>query len=232
MADQNGSSTAKGTGRAPAGKAINEAGQMSSNTRNETQPLCGILGLESLVDEITSKQLQLKTASSLEISPTSSAILGPFYHDNSLILSTAAPSLHHLSGRDLEQHGWPVKDATTGIWHTALNGMHEQQHASQPDMDLRGRFRTDGESQYSLHCLKAVPYPILNDVSGGRLLKLLHRHSYRPAHLHLSSPPTGTGPSRRSSLAVKEDLIVEHKPRVSEPKARWTLEYDFALCGA
>ncbi|KAK7965058.1 hypothetical protein PG988_010062 [Apiospora saccharicola] len=53
---------------------INAAGQMSDEKRNETQLLCDILGLESLVDEITSKLLQ-QPGTTL----TPSAILGPFY---------------------------------------------------------------------------------------------------------------------------------------------------------
>ncbi|KAK2064495.1 dioxygenase [Colletotrichum caudatum] len=236
---------------------INEAGQMSNDARNETQLLCDILGLESLVDEITSKQLRLKTTSSLETSPTSSAILGPFYrHDapilpngSSIVSSLEPPGYReastHLHGRVLDQHGRPVEDATVDIWHTAPNGMYEQQDAGQPEMDLRGRFRTDGEGRYSLYCLKPVPYPVPDDGPGGRLLGLLDRHPYRPAHLHLIVSADGYRPvttqlfdkggeylEEDSVFAVKEDLIVEYKPTESDPKARWTLEYDFVLCGA
>ncbi|WDK15925.1 dioxygenase [Colletotrichum graminicola] len=236
---------------------INEAGQMSNDTRNETQLLCDILGLESLVDEITSKQLQLKTTSSLETSPTSSAVLGPFYrydaqilpNGSSIVSSLDSPDYQeaftHLHGRVLDQHGQPVKDATVDIWHTAPNGMYEQQVTGQPDMDLRGRFRTDGEGRYSLYCLKPVPYPVPDDGPGGRLLKLLDRHAYRPAHLHFIVSADGYRPVTTqlfdkegeyleddSVFAVKEDLIVEYKPSEPGSKARWTLEYDFVLCGA
>ncbi|KAK1598688.1 dioxygenase [Colletotrichum navitas] len=310
MADQNGSSTANGTGSIPAGKAvydsaftdrviaatgphanprlaqimpsllrhlhdfarevdltvdewmagvqmINEAGQMSNDTRNETQLLCDILGLESLVDEITAQQLQLKTTSSLETSPTSSAVLGPFYrydapilpNGSSIVSSLDSPDYQeaftHLYGRVLDQHGQPVKNATVDIWHAAPNGMYEQQDASQPDMDLRGRFRTDGEGRYSLYCLKPVPYPVPDDGPGGRLLKLLDRHPYRPAHLHFIVSADGYRPVTTqlfdkegeyleddSVFAVKEDLVVEYKPSGPDSKARWTLEYDFVLCSA
>lgn len=60
---------------------INQAGRMSDNKRNETQLLCDILGLESLVDDLTSRQLQRPGSKA-----TPSAVLGPFYR-------AAAPTL-------------------------------------------------------------------------------------------------------------------------------------------
>lgn len=230
---------------------------MSNDSRNETQLLCDILGLESLVDEITSKQLQLKTTSSLEANPTSSAILGPFYRHDAPVLpngSSIVSSLEsaeyqqastHLFGRVLDQHGRPIPGAIVDIWHTAPNGKYEQQDAGQPDMDLRGRFRTDGEGRYSLYCLRPVPYPVPDDGPAGRLLHLLDRHPYRPAHLHFIVSADGRRPvttqlfdsedkylENDSVFAVKEDLVVEYKPAGSDPKARWALEYDFVLCDA
>ena len=56
---------------------MNAAGRMSDSKRNEGQLLCDILGLESLVDEIT-----YKLASTAADEPTSTAILGPFYRQN------------------------------------------------------------------------------------------------------------------------------------------------------
>jgi catechol 1,2-dioxygenase len=47
---------------------------MSTDVRNEGQLLCDILGLESLVDEIT-----YKLASDALDQPTATAILGPFW---------------------------------------------------------------------------------------------------------------------------------------------------------
>ncbi|KAL0931766.1 catechol -dioxygenase 1 [Colletotrichum truncatum] len=236
---------------------INEAGQMSNDSRNETQLVCDILGLESLVDEITSKQLQLKTTTSLEHNPTSSAILGPFYRYNAPVLpngSSIVSSLDfpeyqrastHLSGRVLDQNGKPIAGAVVDIWHTAPNGMYEQQDADQPDMDLRGRFRTDAEGKYSLYCLRPVPYPVPGDGPGGKILKLLDRHPYRPAHLHFIVSADGYRPlttqlfdsedkylENDSVFAVKKDLVVVYKPSESDPKAAWTLDYDFVLLTA
>lgn len=47
---------------------------MSTDVRNETQLLCDIIGLESLVDEIT-----YKLAADAKDQPTATAVLGPFW---------------------------------------------------------------------------------------------------------------------------------------------------------
>lgn len=236
---------------------INEAGQMSNDARNETQLICDIIGLESLVDEITSKQLQLRTTTALERDPTSSAVLGPFYrydapilpNGTSIVSSLDTPAYQeassHLSGRVLDQNGKPVPGAIVDIWHTAPNGMYEQQDADQPDMDLRGRFRTDQDGKYSIYCLRPVPYPVPDDGPGGRILKLLDRHPYRPAHIHFIVSADGYRPvttqlfdsqdrylENDTVFAVKKDLIVEYKPAEADPEAAWILDYDFVLSSA
>lgn len=222
---------------------------MSNDARNETQLVCDILGLESLVDEISARQLS--ATSSLA---TSSAILGPFYRKDAPVLpngsSIVAPckraeytsSTTYMSGHVLSGTGKPIANATIDIWHTSPNGMYEQQDPDQPDMNLRGRFRTDDKGRYSLICLRPVPYPIPFDGPGGKLLKLLDRHPYRPAHIHFIVAADGHRPLttqlfdredkylvKDSVFAVKEDLIVDYSPRQGDPNARWSLDYDFVL---
>ena len=169
---------------------------MSNDRRNETQLLCDILGVESLVDEISSKQLTISEGQ------TPSAILGPFYrHDapflpnGSCIVNGLDASLpwHEkavadsafITGRVLSgSTREPVAGAVVDTWMSAPNGLYEQQDSSQPDMNLRGRFRTDNDGRYAFYALRPVAYPIPDDGPSGRLLKLLDRHPYRPGHVH------------------------------------------------
>lgn len=91
---------------------------MSDSKRNEMGLLCDVLGLESLVDEITSKQQQLQSSSSSSsstgtapttaITATPSAILGPFYRADaplkplgSSILGLFPPSLTPAQSQSL-----------------------------------------------------------------------------------------------------------------------------------
>ncbi|KAI8966739.1 aromatic compound dioxygenase [Daldinia sp. FL1419] len=238
---------------------INEAGRTSTDTRNETGILCDILGLESLVDEITSKLIfdggKFGTA-------TPSAILGPFYRPNAPLLPNdssiiyAAPDspwylqaerwLAYLSGRVVSTStGKPVPGAVVDIWLAGPNGLYEHQDPEQPYMNLRGRFQTDELGRYALYCVRPSSYAVPLDGPVGRVLELLDRHPYRPAHIHF----VVTAPGFRAlttqvfdrddihikddtAFAVKDELFVTFKPREGDKKACWTVEYDFALSEA
>ena len=230
---------------------------MSTDRRNETQLLCDVLGLESLVDEITS-QLLASSAPSDALTP--SAILGPFYRHDAPLLPNGASIVRNLTpnlpwyakaledsaflhGRVLSaSSGAPVAGALVDVWHSAPNGLYEQQDAGQAEMNLRGRFRTDEDGRYALYALRPAPYPIPDDGPAGRLLALLDRHPFRPAHVHFIVSADGhrtlttqVFDSRDKYItddavfAVKEELVVDFLPREGDPKARWTLEYNFVL---
>ncbi|KAK3322504.1 Intradiol ring-cleavage dioxygenase [Apodospora peruviana] len=237
---------------------INACGKMSDDRRNETQLLCDILGLESLVDEITSKKLATSTTE------TPSAILGPFYRNDAPLLPNGSSVVHNLTpsvpwynqavadsayvtGRVLSCASGggartPLRNAIVDVWHTAPNGLYEQQDTDQPEMNLRGRFATDADGRYSLYCLRPVAYPIPDDGPAGQLLALLDRHPWRPGHIHFIVSAAGHRSlttqifdsrdeyiNNDSVFAVKEELIVKFVPREGDPKAKWALEYDFVL---
>src|ERR1700712_5045019 len=168
---------------------MNEAGQMSTDVRNEGVLVCDVLGLESLVDEITYKLVADSTDA-----PTSSAILGPFWRENApkLKMGDSVCQKHMSNGDRAWMHGVvtdfntgkPIEGAELDVWHTAPNGMYEQQDPDQPEFNLRGRFTTGPDGKYDFYCLKPTPYPIPNDGPAGKLLSLMDRHPYRPAHIH------------------------------------------------
>lgn len=64
-------------------------------------------------------------------------------------------------------------------------GLYEQQDENQVDCNLRGKFITDANGEYAFYALRPTPYPIPFDGPAGKLLQLLDRHPYRPAHIHL-----------------------------------------------
>lgn len=230
---------------------MNAAGQMSDAKRNEGQLVCDVLGLESLVDEIT-----YKLASTAADEPTATAILGPFYRHDAPQLPMGGCIVSSLP-KDLEKEGdrtWmhgtvtdfrtgkPIEGAVVDVWHTAPNGLYEQQDPDQPEMNLRGRFTTGKDGKYDFYCLRPVPYPIPYDGPAGKILQALDRHPYRPAHIHFLLTAPGYKPivtqifDRQSKyieddavFAVKDSLLVDFKPFQGDPKADFELPYDFKL---
>ncbi|HEV2582109.1 MAG TPA: hydroxyquinol 1,2-dioxygenase, partial [Ktedonobacteraceae bacterium] len=112
------------------------------------------------------------------------------------------------SGRVLSTAGTPIPGALLDVWETDENGLYEQQDPQQPDMNLRGKFRADGEGRYSFVGIKPVSYPIPDDGPAGQLLRALGRHPFRPAHIHMIVSADGFAPVT-THLFVKGDPYLD-----------------------
>ncbi|QIW99165.1 hypothetical protein AMS68_004683 [Peltaster fructicola] len=220
---------------------LNETGQTSDEKRNEGQLFWDILGVESLVDEIT-----YKLASEAQDAPTATAILGPFWRadaprrkmGDTIVSGIDDGDNTLMHGRVLDfATGEPIEGAEIDIWHTAPNGLYEQQDPNQPDMNLRGLFTTGKDGKYHFYCLRPTSYPIPYDGPAGKLLQLLDRHPMRPAHIHFILSAPGYKPlvtqifDRRDKhidndtvFAVKDSLVVDFMPKEGDPKAHFDLQ--------
>ena len=219
---------------------------MSTDKLNEGQLLSDVIGLESLIDEIT-----YKLPTGVTNAPTSTALLGPFWRANAparkmgeSIVQDGPDGDHTYMHGTVTDYltGEPIEGAELDVWHTAPNGLYEQQDEKQVDFNLRGRFTTGEDGRYSLYCLRPTSYPIPYDGPAGKLLQLLDRHPMRPAHIHfiVSAPNykrviTQVFDRRDKHItddavfAVKESLIVDFLPREGDPRAQFELRYDFRL---
>jgi len=226
---------------------MNDAGKMSTDVRNEGQLVCDILGLESLVDEIT-----FKLAADAVDQPTATAILGPFWRKDAPIrkmgesiiikeMSDGDRTWMHGVVTDFRT-GKPIEGAELDVWHTAPNGLYEQQDPDQPDFNLRGRFTTGPDGKYDFYCLRPTPYPIPYDGPAGKLLDYLDRHPMRPAHIHFILQAPSYKPivtqifdkkdkhcENDAVFAVKDSLTVDFVPLRGNPKAEYELPYDFKM---
>ncbi|ODQ78133.1 hypothetical protein BABINDRAFT_9732 [Babjeviella inositovora NRRL Y-12698] len=206
---------------------INKIGQMSDSTRNEGILVSDVLGLEALVDTQTHAVAERHGSST---AATSSAILGPFYRENSpvykngesIIIKEVGGVKAYVSGKITNTQGEALAGAMVEVWHCAPNGLYEQQDPEQPDFNLRGTFYTDKDGFYSFVCLEPTAYPIPYDGPAGGLLQFMDRHPMRPSHIHWRV----THPSYHSLItqiynredpyteddsvfAVKEDCVVD-----------------------
>ncbi|KAI0009172.1 aromatic compound dioxygenase [Xylariaceae sp. FL0662B] len=227
------------------GRIYAESGQ----TRNETHRISDILGLETLVDEITHK-----IVSETGTDPTSSAILGPFWSPNApfrengdTIIQNAAPKggrvcLMHGVISDLVT-GKPIPGAVFDVWQASANGKYDfQDPDNQSPNNLRGKFRADDSGKYWFYCYHPTAYSLPRDGPSFQLLTMMDRHPMRPAHIHIMvTHPDYKGCTTQlypkddpwlatdTVFAVKDDLVVDFKPLKGDDKAELELNYNVIL---
>jgi catechol 1,2-dioxygenase len=144
----------------------------------------------SLVDEIT-----FKLAEEAKDAPTATAILGPFFRadtpwrqngEDIVKTKPADAEMAFMQGRVMDfQTKTPLVGASVEVWQASTNGLYEQQDSEQVEFNLRGKFKTDEEGRYWFYCLRPTPYPVPDDGPAGKLLELMDRHPFRPAHIHI-----------------------------------------------
>ena len=227
---------------------LTRAGQICDEKRQEFILLSDITGTSMLLDAINHR---------LSEGATESTVFGPFYREGAPELPMGAtisqdgrgePAV--VTGQVRSTNGTPIAGALLDVWETDENGLYEQQDPEQPDMNLRGKFRTDHEGRYFFVGIKPVSYAIPDDGPIGQLLRALSRHPFRPAHIHLLVSADGfmsvtthlfvKGDPYLDSDAVfgtKDSLVVDFIRHTSEEEAAryhvtapfYTVHFDFVL---
>lgn len=159
-------------------------GQLTTASHNEVVLIAGSLGLSSLV-------CLLNNGDSGQTETTAN-LMGPFWRDGAPPLVNGASLVREPAGglplfvnawvRDSQ--GRPVSAARVDVWHASTEGFYENQDPGQPEMNLRGRFTTDGHGHIAFRSIKPAGYPIPVGGVVGPLLQAQGRHNMRPAHLH------------------------------------------------
>lgn len=218
---------------------LNETGKIwaeSNGKRNEMHRMSDIVGLESLVTEIAN----YVTIDNPEYTPTSAAILGPFWSPNapwrelgdSIIQCPHEGTVTYMHGiiRDLKTQQ-PIPNVTFDIWQASSNGKYDfQDPEGQVDNNLRGKFKTDANGEYRLYCLRPTAYSLPQDGPSWQLLQAVDRHPMRPAHIHLRITHDAYKPcitqiypsddpwlATDTVFAVKDDLVVDFNPLKALP---------------
>jgi hydroxyquinol 1,2-dioxygenase len=159
-------------------------GQLTTESHNEVRLMAGTLGLSTLVC--------LMNNGPSAATESSANLLGPFWradsprteNGGSLLRSpTPGPALF-FKGWVRDPEGRPVAAAEVDVWHASPVGLYESQDPEQAEMNLRGKFTTDANGQFSFRSIKPSGYPIPVNGPVGALLKAQKRHNFRPAHLH------------------------------------------------
>ena len=169
-----------------------EVGRATGTAKHEGILLADILGLATLV--------QLRSARhAVEAGGTEPALVGPFWRakqplraNGSCISSddTPGPRLS-VRGRVTDLSGRPIRGARVETWQASPKGLYENQDETQQDMNLRGRFETDGEGRFWFKSVRPAGYPVPIDGPCGKLLAAQGRKVMRPAHLHFIAVAEG-----------------------------------------
>ena len=163
---------------------IARLGHLTTDTHNEVVLMAGSLGVSALV-------CLLNNGNNGE-TETAQNLLGPFWrlgspptgNGGSIVRSSTPGPALFMTARVVDPAGAPVVGAEVDIWQSSPRGFYENQDSDQADMNLRGKFTTDGEGRFWFQSVKPAGYPIPTDGVVGDLLKAQRRHPYRPAHVH------------------------------------------------
>jgi hydroxyquinol 1,2-dioxygenase len=228
-----------------------DAGRICAGNRNEFILLSDLLGVSMLVDGLNNNFPERAT-------PTT--VLGPFHSAHAPDLPFGAPIGRPedgapclMKGRVVDLDGTPVAGALLDVWETDENGNYDLTDPSQPDVNLRGKFRSQSDGSYRIVGVKPKGYPIPSDGPGGRLLHACARKEVRPAHVHFlitaegyrtlgthlfvaDDPNLETDPvfATKDRLIQPFDWIADPMVMAAEglPVPFWRCVYDFVLTPA
>ena len=152
-----------------------------TDTIQEFILLSDILGLSLLVDSISHPRPPPATEGS---------VLGPFHTQDHPPINAGDALSHDANGTPClvlcsirDPSGNPISDVEIDIWETDSTGHYDVQYDN-IRTDGRGVMHSDNEGNFWFKGIMPVSYPIPSDGPVGKLLGLLGRHPWRPAHMH------------------------------------------------
>jgi protocatechuate 3,4-dioxygenase beta subunit len=162
---------------------LTRTGHLSTDWRQEYILLSDVLGISMLVETINNDKFS---------GETESTVLGPFYIANApqyqngdnICLDGKGEAVW-VQGRVKDAKGKAIPGAILDVWQANEDGFYDvQQKGIQPDMNLRGVFKSGPKGEFFFRSAYPKYYPIPYDGSVGDLLVALDRNHNRPAHLH------------------------------------------------
>ncbi|GIF45887.1 hydroxyquinol 1,2-dioxygenase [Asanoa ferruginea] len=218
---------------------LTAVGRLSDERRQEFILLSDTLGLSSLVETIAHPA----------DAATEATVLGPFYVPDAPwralgdSIAVADPGgVPTLVRGQVRGGSAPLAGAVLDVWQCASNGLYDVQDVSQPQGNMRGRFRTDPSGGFVFRTSRPVSYTIPDDGPVGVLLRATGRHPWRAAHIHVIVSADGHQPvtthlfdaagsylDSDAVFGVRASLIKEF---VMQPDGSTLVEHDFVLRAA
>jgi protocatechuate 3,4-dioxygenase beta subunit len=162
---------------------LKDVGQACNDLHNEVVLLADVLGISTLVTLLNNSDTNGRT---------SGALLGPFFRGGATQFENGADIAAEGSpgkplfvrAKVLNTRREPLVNAQVNVWQASPIGLYENQDPDQPEMNLRGEFRTDENGEFYFRSVRPSGYPVPTHGPVGPLLAAQKRHPYRPAHIH------------------------------------------------
>ena len=163
---------------------IARLGQLTTASHNEVVLIAGSLGLSSLVCLLNNGENGRQETTANLLGPFWRAGAPPMANGESIVRSPTPGAPLFVTAWVRDREGRAVAGAEVDVWHASAEGFYENQDPGQADMNLRGRFKTDGSGRIAFRTVKPTGYPIPIGGPVGDLLRAQGRHNMRPAHIH------------------------------------------------
>jgi len=163
---------------------LERVGKVSTPNRQEVMLLSDILGFSMLLDRIN------QHAGS---AVTSSALLGPFYVEGRPTATngddisdgvSGTPML--VTGRVVDDNGYPVAGAHVDTWHSDGEGFYDVQQTEKlhEEFAMRALLTTDDDGRFWFWSITPRYYPVPTDGPCGEIMRAAGRSVMRPQHVH------------------------------------------------
>lgn len=224
---------------------LTEVGHTADARRQEWVLLADVIGVSTRVEDLNCPRPNGATPNTLP---------GPFYRADVPDLPQGANlsrdgvgEVMHVAVRLTNLAGHPVAQALVEVWHANAMGRYENQDPDlQPEFNLRGRLRSDGDGCVRFTTIKPRGYSLPEDGPVGRLLGVLGLRLERPAHLHFRITAPGfqtltTHVFDRHDPAIDRDALFGVRPELladfaamptGQDNVRHTLDLTFVLAPA
>lgn len=197
---------------------LTEVGHSADSRRQEWVLLADVIGVSTHVEDLNTARPEGATPNTLP---------GPFYRDDVSEVALGTNLSRDGIGEGLrvklqltDAFGHPVADAVVDVWQANSLGRYENQDPDmQPEFNLRGRMRSDGQGRVYFQSVKPRGYALPDDGPVGRLLNELGLRLERPAHLHFRIAAPGfqvltTHVFDRLDPAIGRDALFGVKPQL------------------
>ncbi len=161
-------------------KFLTQTGQKCDDKRQEFILLSDVLGVSMLIDTINNRKNN---------NETESTVLGPF-HAPAPDIDLGDSIANNISGEKClvrgvvkNTDGLPIENALIDVWQSGPDGLYDVQKDGNV-VDLRAKMKTNLNGEYYFKTVKPRFYPVPTDGPVGKVLNLLDRHAFRPAHIH------------------------------------------------